>query len=73
LNELLRKLSSRKLWTAVCGIILGIAAAFGLEENDYAQIAGIVTSALSVVSYVFGESAIDAARARGNTPARSDE
>ena len=73
MNGLLRKLSSRKLWTAVCGIILGIAAAFGLEENDYAQIAGIVTSALSVVSYIFGESAIDAARAQGNTPAPSDE
>ncbi len=73
MNPLIRKLSSRKLWTAICGIILGVAAAFGLEENDYAQIAGIVTSALSVVSYIFGESAIDAARASEKESASSEK
>jgi len=58
-----QKLSSRKLWAAIAGLAVGIAAAFGLTENDWAQIAGIVTSAISVVSYIFGESEIDAARA----------
>ena len=47
MKDILRKLSSRKLWTAICGIIVGIAAAFGLDENEWAQIAGIVTSAIS--------------------------
>ena len=56
-----QKLTSRKLWTAVVGIIIGLAAAFGLPENDMAQIAGIVTSALSVVSYITGEAKVDAA------------
>lgn len=60
MNGLKRKLSSRKLWTAVCGIVIGLAAAFGLDENEYAQIAGIVTSAVSVVAYIFGESSVDA-------------
>ena len=41
MKDILRKLSSRKLWTAICGIIVGIAAAFGLDENEWAQIAGI--------------------------------
>jgi len=63
MQKLLQKLTSRKLWTAVVGIVVGIAAAFGLPENEWAQIAGIVTSALSVVSYVNGESRIDAAAA----------
>lgn len=57
-----QKLTSRKLWTAVVGVVVGLAAAFGLSENDWAQIAGIVTSAVSVVAYIFGESKIDAAR-----------
>ncbi len=57
-----QKLSSRKLWTAIVGVIVGLAAMFGLDENDYAQVAGIVTSAASVLAYIFGETKIDAAR-----------
>ena len=57
------KLGSRKLWAAVVGVIVGIAAAFGITENDYAQIVGIVTSAVSVVAYICGEAQIDAAAA----------
>ncbi len=57
-----QKLTSRKLWTAVVGIVVGLAAAFGLQENEWAQIAGIVTSAASVVAYIFGEAKADAAR-----------
>lgn len=69
MKDILRKLSSRKLWTAICGIIVGIAAAFGLDENEWAQIAGIVTSAISVVAYIFGEAAIDA----GNRSTKNDK
>lgn len=60
-NPILRKLTSRKLWVALIGVAVGLAAAFGISENEYAQIAGIVTSAASVVVYVFGESRVDAA------------
>lgn len=63
MKEILRKLTSRKLWAAIAGLAVGIAAAFGLTENDWAQIAGVVTSAVSVVSYIFGEAQIDAANA----------
>ena len=58
-----QKLTSRKLWTAVVGVVVGLAAAFGLDENEYAQIAGIVTSAVSVVGYIFGEAMVDKAGA----------
>ena len=50
------------MWIAVVGIVIGLAAAFGIEENDYAQIAGMVTSAVSVIGYIFGEAKVDAAR-----------
>lgn len=56
-----QKLSSRKLWVSVIGVVVGLAAAFGITENDYAQIAGIVMSAVSVVTYIFGEAKVDAA------------
>lgn len=64
-----QKLSSRKLWAAVIGIIVGLAAAFGIEENEYAQIVGVVGSVVSAVSYIFGESHVDAAREKSDTPA----
>ena len=57
-----QKLSSRKLWAAIVGVVIGLAAAFGIEENDYAQVAGMVTSAVSVLGYIFGEAKIDVAR-----------
>lgn len=57
------KLSSRKLWAAIVGVVVGLAAAFGINENDYAQVVGVVTSVVSVVSYIFGEAKVDAARA----------
>lgn len=56
-----QKLTSRKLWAAVVGVVVGLAAAFGIGENEYAQVAGVVGSAASVVAYIFGESKIDAA------------
>jgi len=59
--NLKQKLTSRKLWAAIIGVIVGLAAAFGIESNEYAQIAGVVTSAVSVVSYIFGEAEVDAA------------
>lgn len=61
-----QKLSSRKLWAAVVGVIVGLAAAFGITENDYAQIVGVVGSVVSVVSYIFGESAVDAAQKKNS-------
>lgn len=57
-----QKLTSRKLWAALVGIVAGLAAAFGITESEYAQVAGLVTAAVSVVSYIFGESKVDAAR-----------
>ena len=59
--NLKKKLSSRKLWAAIVGVVVGLAAAFGLDESEWVQIAGVVTSAASVVAYIFGESKIDAA------------
>lgn len=62
-----QKLSSRKLWTAVVGVVVGLAAAFGLDENEWAQVAGIVTSAVSVVGYIFGEAMVDRANTTDNS------
>ena len=61
MKALIRKLSSRKLWAAIVGVIVGLAAVFGVDASEYTEIAGLVTAAASVVSYIVGEAAIDAA------------
>lgn len=63
-NVIFQKLTSRKLWAAVVGVVVGLAAAFGIDENEYAQIVGVVGSVVSVVSYIFGEASVDTARAQ---------
>lgn len=63
-----QKLSSRKLWAALVGVVVGVAMAFGLSESEWAQVAGIVTSAVSVVGYIFGEASVDAAKTTDNAP-----
>lgn len=60
MNEILGKLSSRKLWTALAGIAAGLALAFGLDQEAVASTAGAVVSVVSVVTYIVTEGRIDA-------------
>lgn len=66
MNTFIRKISSRKLWVAVIGVVVGLAAAFGIEESEYAPVVGIIGAIASCVSYIIGEAKIDAAGASGH-------
>lgn len=63
--DLRRKLSSRKLWAAVAGVVTGLAMVFGLDEGVISNVAGAVVSAASVVAYILAEGKVDAAAAQG--------
>ena len=67
MDKFMRKLASRKLWAALVGVVVGLAAAFGIGEGEYTEVAGVVTSCVSVVSYIFAESAVDAAGAKNKS------
>lgn len=56
-----RKLSSRKLWAAVAGIVAGLAMVFGLDETTISTVAGAVVSVASVIAYIITEGKVDAA------------
>lgn len=58
-----RKLTSRKLWAALAGLVSGLIAAFGGSEEMATQIAGLIMATASVVAYVIGEGLVDAANA----------
>lgn len=59
-KDFARKLSSRKLWAAVAGIVTGLAMVFGLDENIISTVAGAVVSVVSVVTYIYTEGKVDA-------------
>ena len=58
-NELIKKLTSRKFWIAIIGFITPLIIAFGASEAQAAQIAGIIMSGASVITYIIGEGLID--------------
>lgn len=67
-----RKLSSRKFWMAVVGLVTGILIFCGKSEQEANQIGGIIMSAGSVIAYILAEGMIDAASAGFIYPSDSE-
>lgn len=58
--EILKKLTSRKMWAAVAGLAAGLGMAFGLDEGIISTVAGAVVALSSVITYIVTEGKIDA-------------
>ncbi len=56
------KLTSRKFWVAVAGVVAPLLLAFGVSNDTVTQVTSIIMAGASVVTYVFAESKIDANR-----------
>ena len=61
-----KKLSSRKFWAAVVGFVTPLLIAFGVSETNAAEIAAIIMSGASLISYVLAEGFIDAKNSNNN-------
>lgn len=72
MKEVLRKLSSRKLWMAIAGVATGIAMALGADANDVSTISGAVTALVSVVAYIAVEGKVDAEGVKNAIEAAQD-
>lgn len=64
METLKRKLSSRKLWAAIAGVVMGIAMVFGLDENVINTMSGAVVAVGSIVAYIAAEGKVDAAHVK---------
>lgn len=64
MEALKRKLSSRKLWAAVAGVVSGLAMVFGLDGNIVTEVSGAVMAVASVITYIITEGKIDAERVK---------
>ena len=56
-----RKLTSRKLWTAVASFVSMMIVATGGAENTATQVAALIMAGASVVAYIIGEGLTDSA------------
>ena len=59
-NDIVRKLTSRKLWLAVIGFVTPLLLAFGVTESNTAQIAAIIMAGADVLGYILAEGLADA-------------
>lgn len=58
-KELVRKLTSRKFWVAVVGLVTSTMLVFGSTESEAAQVGGIILQAATVLGYIIGEGLAD--------------
>ncbi len=57
----IKKLTSRKLWTATASFVSMMIVATGGTENSAAQVTALIMAGASVVAYIIGEGLIDSA------------
>jgi predicted Zn-dependent protease len=72
MSNIVRKLTSRKLWLAIAGIATGVALALGADTSEVSTIAGAVTAIVSVITYIITEGKIDAAGVKTAVEATQD-
>ena len=68
-----RKLTSRKFWLAVVGLVSGLLMAFRVDGDTVETISGVIMSAASVIAYTIGEGLADAAGATPEIIAPTEE
>ncbi len=61
-QKLKEKLASRKLWSAITGVVVSLCAMFGIDEMTVGQITALISAVGVLVAYIFAEGMIDANR-----------
>lgn len=59
-NDIIRKLTSRKLWVAVAGFVSGLIVALDGDAETAETVAGLILQGASVLGYVLAEGLADA-------------
>lgn len=65
-EDIIRKLTSRKLWMALALFISGLIVAFGGSEETAATVSGSIMQGAAVLGYLLAEGLTDAARNRAD-------
>lgn len=62
-ENIIRKLTSRKLWVAVAGFVSGLIVAFDGDAETAETISGLILQAAAVIGYLVAEGLADASHA----------
>jgi hypothetical protein len=63
-SEIIRKLTSRKLWLAVALFVSGLIVALGGEKETAETVSGCIMQGAAVLGYLLAEGLTDAANAK---------
>ena len=66
-EDWIRKLTSRKFWLAVAGLVVGIVGFLQHPTTDGETITSLILALGSVVAYIISEGLVDAARENADT------
>lgn len=61
-QDLIRKLTSRKLWIALAGFVSMLIIAFGVAEDTATQVSAIIMAGADVLGYLLAEGLADSAK-----------
>ena len=70
--NIMRKLSSRKLWIAIAGISTGVCMALGGNATDVQSVAGAVMALVTAATYIITEGKLDAERVKNAVEATQE-
>ncbi len=56
-----RKLSSRKFWAAVSGVVISVMVAFNADAGSQEKVAGVITATGTLAIYMLAEGSTDKA------------
>jgi peptidoglycan/LPS O-acetylase OafA/YrhL len=68
-----RKLTSRKFWAMLAGVVAAILLMCNVGDNQVAQVVSILGMFGTIAAYIFGESQVDAAYASNQIPPTNEE
>ena len=55
------KLTSRKFWAAVVGVVLSVMVIYGASSEEQTKVAGLITACGTLIAYIIGEGMTDKA------------
>lgn len=53
------KLTSRKFWSAVIGVVLSVMVIYGSPEEEQTKVTGLITACSTLIIYILAESSVD--------------
>ena len=58
-EDVVRKLTSRKLWMSVASFVAMLVVALGRTESEATQISALIIAGATVIAYIVGEGLVD--------------